>query len=331
MRRELCSGLAGGVRRCAATASGSGGALLRQELLFSTLHVANGSNRSGEVREETRFGATRIMVNSDPIESPTRMLSSSVLVLLMLLSRIPLASGYDYSSGASVAGYRAHDYGSSDSAGGYSLLFCWFGIEELSTSVSKSRHVILANPSPILFYPISSTEIRCLVDIPGQKLPSLASGNMAKYLKKNCGSPGNIRTMPNKIMPAAPHLLMGDAFNMRHPLTGGGMTVALSDIVVLRNFLRPLRNLKDADSLCKYLESFYTLCKPVASTINTLAGALYEVFCASSDQARMEMCQACFSYLSIGGVCSKGPIALLSGLNPRPLSFSASFVCCRYI
>lgn len=54
---------------------------------------------------------------------------------------------------------------------------------------------------------------------------------------------------------------MGDAFNMRHPLTGGGMTVALSDIVVLRNLLRPLHDLRDASSLCKYLESFYTLRK----------------------------------------------------------------------
>lgn len=44
-------------------------------------------------------------------------------------------------------------------------------------------HVILADPSPILFYSISSNEIRCLVDIPGPKLPSLANGEMAEYLK----------------------------------------------------------------------------------------------------------------------------------------------------
>jgi squalene monooxygenase len=77
---------------------------------------------------------------------------------------------------------------------------------------------------------------------------------------------GNIRSMPNRSMPAAPYptpgaLLIGDAFNMRHPLTGGGMTVALSDIVVLNNLLSPLRDLNDASSLCKYLESFYTLRK----------------------------------------------------------------------
>lgn len=72
--------------------------------------------------------------------------------------------------------------------------------------------------------------------------------------------------MPNRSMPAAPYptpgaLLIGDAFNMRNALTGGGMTVALSDIVVLQNLLKPLHDLKDADSLCKYLESFYTLRK----------------------------------------------------------------------
>ncbi|GJN08567.1 hypothetical protein PR202_ga26505 [Eleusine coracana subsp. coracana] len=224
---------------------------------------------------------------------------------------------------------------------------CFVGLvlENCQLPHPNHGHVILANPSPILFYPISSTEVRCLVDVPGQKVPSIASGEMANYLKTVVApqippeiydsfvaaiDKGSIRTMPNRSMPAAPHptpgaLLMGDAFNMRHPLTGGGMTVALSDIVVLRNLLKPLRNLHDASSLCSYLESFYTLRKPVASTINTLAGALYKVFSASPDQARNEMRQACFDYLSLGGVFSNGPIALLSGLNPRPLSLVAHF------
>lgn len=65
--------------------------------------------------------------------------------------------------------------------------------------------------------------------------------------------------------------------------------------------------------------------QPVASTINTLAGALYKVFCASPDQARKEMRDACFDYLSLGGVFSTGPVSLLSGLNPRPLSLVCHF------
>ncbi|THU64794.1 hypothetical protein C4D60_Mb01t30210 [Musa balbisiana] len=218
-------------------------------------------------------------------------------------------------------------------------------LENCELPFPNHGHVVLADPSPILFYPISSNEVRCLVDVPGQKVPSVANGEMASYLKTvvtpqipaqlhdpfiSAIDKGNIRTIANRSMPAAPHptpgaLLMGDAFNMRHPLTGGGMTVALSDVVLLHNLLKPLRDLHDASSLCKYLESFYTLRKPVASTINTLAGALYKVFCASPDRAMNEMRQACFDYLSLGGVFSNGPISLLSGLNPRPLTLVAHF------
>lgn len=56
-------------------------------------------------------------------------------------------------------------------------------VENCDLPFPNHGHVILADPSPILFYPIGSTEIRCLVDVPGQKLPSVASGEMAKYLK----------------------------------------------------------------------------------------------------------------------------------------------------
>lgn len=79
---------------------------------------------------------------------------------------------------------------------------------------------------------------------------------------------GNIKTMANRSMPAAPQptpgaILLGDSFNMRHPLTGGGMTVALSDVVILRDLLRPLDDINDSVSLCKYLDSFYTLRKVI--------------------------------------------------------------------
>ena len=211
---------------------------------------------------------------------------------------------------------------------------CFVGmiLENCQLPCANHGHVILGDPSPILMYPISSTETRCLVDIPGQKVPSISSGEMAKYLKTLVApqvccnlqrifsslfglysslfmfndvfswhsdisvlqlppevydaflaavDKGNIRTMPNRSMPAAPYptpgaLLMGDAFNMRHPLTGGGMTVALSDIVVLRNLLRPLRDLNDSPNLCKYLESFYTLRK-----VSCISGVMLVCSCCS--------------------------------------------------
>ncbi|KAF5835297.1 SE-domain-containing protein [Dunaliella salina] len=165
-------------------------------------------------------------------------------------------------------------------------------------------HVVLAKPSPILFYPISSDEIRCLVDVPGSKLPP----NLKEYLRTvvspevpeqlrdaflSAIDTGHIRTMQNKQLPAKPlhqpgALLLGDAFNMRHPLTGGGMTVALSDCKLLTDMLQPLPRLltdmlqplpsfEDALATSSATADFYTQRKPMSATINTLANALYKV------------------------------------------------------
>ncbi|MBA0782172.1 hypothetical protein Gotri_003033 [Gossypium trilobum] len=206
--------------------------------------------------------------------------------------------------------------------------------------------LILADPSPILFYPISSTEIRCLVNIPSEIVPSVSNGEMAHFLKTLVApkvlpelynsfifaieKKDNIRTMPNKIMAAAPHptpgaILIGDAFNMRHGITGGGMTVALSDVVILRDLLRPLHDLSDASAICKYLESFYTLRKPMSSTINILANVLQKVFSASSNPAMENLQQTFLGYLRLGGVFSYGISAMFSGLCPRPLSLAFHF------
>ncbi|KAM1915988.1 hypothetical protein ACFX13_035772 [Malus domestica] len=224
---------------------------------------------------------------------------------------------------------------------------CFVGLilEDCQLPYANHAHVILGDPSLVSFYPIGSREIRCLVDVPGQQVPSISSGEMAHYLKTKVApqvppelytaflvaiDKGNIKTMPTRSMPAtASHtpgaLLMGDAVNMRHPITGGGMVVALSDVVVLRNLLRPLRNLNDVPALFKYLESFYTLRKPAAFTINTLAGAAYKVLCASPDPARKELRQACFDYFCLGRVFSNGALAAFSGLNYCPWSLVIQF------
>ncbi|KAH1040521.1 hypothetical protein J1N35_042264 [Gossypium stocksii] len=206
--------------------------------------------------------------------------------------------------------------------------------------------IILAHPSPILLYPISSTEIRCMVNVPSEKVPSVSNGEMACYLKTQVApkvlpkvynsfisaieKKGNIRIMPAKIMAAAPNLtpgalLIGDALNIRHAITGGGMTVALSDVVILRDLLRPLHDLSDAFTISKYLESFYTLRKPMSSTINILANVLQKVFNASSNPAMENMQHTFLGYLRLGGVFSYGISAMLSGLCPRPLSLAFHF------
>lgn len=207
-------------------------------------------------------------------------------------------------------------------------------------------HVVLGDPSPVLFYPISSCEVRCLVDIPAHvKMPSVASGAMAEYVltkivpqvPEKLREPlrlavanGQFKSMRNKTMPASPKrtpgaVLLGDAFNMRHPLTGGGMTVAFSDVVTITASLRPLGDFSNYEQVEKKVDAFYAHRTRPALTINTLANALYKVFCASGDSSMEEMRKACFEYLKLGGSMSAGPIALLGGLETNPLTLVGHF------
>lgn len=78
-------------------------------------------------------------------------------------------------------------------------------------------------------------QVRCLVDVPGDKLPSVATGALAAYLRTTVApqvphqlrsaflsaiDDGRLRSMLNKQMTLTPlhrpgALLLGDAFNMR--------------------------------------------------------------------------------------------------------------------
>lgn len=207
-------------------------------------------------------------------------------------------------------------------------------------------HVILGNPSPILVYPISSDVARVLVDIPANMLPSTRDGGLQGYLRDRIAEQmpfclqeaflqaveeGDIKSVKNKQMSARPvnvmgALMLGDAYNMRHPLTGGGMTVALSDCVVINDMLdETFHNSADLGRISQCFREFHDKRKPVSGTINTLANALYSVFKYTNSEAHEELRQACFDYLKMGGMFSKGPIGLLSGLNPSPRTLVVHF------
>uniref|UniRef100_A0A7N0TN51 Squalene monooxygenase n=1 Tax=Kalanchoe fedtschenkoi TaxID=63787 RepID=A0A7N0TN51_KALFE len=257
---------------------------------------------------------------------------------------------------------------------------CFVGmvLEECDLPHSNYGHVIMADPSPVLFYPISSNEVRCLVDVPGRKLPSLSNGDLARYLKTKIApqlhpqlrksfiaaiEKGNIKTMPNRSMPASPLptpgalLLGGRLFQhetpsdrrrddrsfvrcrcpSRPPQAPTQFERHLGVVRVPRVLLHPpqgtiprldSRLLHDVlkSQMKYYIDKFKSfIVQPVASTINTLAGALYRVFGASPDPAMREMRSACFDYLSLGGNCANGPISILAGLNPVPLALLFHF------
>lgn len=209
----------------------------------------------------------------------------------------------------------------------------------------RCGHVVLAQPSPILIYQISPTETRVLVDVAG-KMPSAADGSLAAFLLKQarflpeCFRPnfvkaveqGGIKSMPNRALrssstmkPGA--LLIGDALNMRHPLTGGGMTVALKDVALMAEVLGGVDTSNEIE-MTEALSSFHQRRPSHAATINVLANALYAVFTAVDGEnvdTRRNLQDACFEYLSLGGMYSAGPIGLLSGLTPSPSILATHF------
>lgn len=57
-----------------------------------------------------------------------------------------------------------------------------------------------------------------------------------------------------------------------------------------------------------------------------MAAALYKVGSASHGEGRKEIQEACFEYLSLGQKFSRGPVTLISGLDPKPLSLVFQFL-----
>ena len=213
---------------------------------------------------------------------------------------------------------------------------------------------------PVLVYQIGQDATRILVDVPGQTLPSGANGDLARYLEQRVAPQlpprvrdalvsavrggARLRTMANNFLPPSMQgqgsnrrglVLVGDAMNIRHPLTGGGMTVAFWDCVYLTHILgtgkwSPLprelafnvapgaRDLRNWSALQGELRTWHWRRKSLAGVINVLAQSLYSLFgMEAEDYAALRM--GCFRYFERGGECKRGPISLLSGLAPDPM------------
>ncbi|XP_007441946.2 squalene monooxygenase-like [Python bivittatus] len=112
---------------------------------------------------------------------------------------------------------------------------------------------------------------------------------------------------------------------MRHPLTGGGMTVALNDIKIWRCLLQTIPDLYEDSALLQAKKTFYwTRKKSHSFVVNVLAQALYELFSATDDSLH-KLKRACFLYFKLGGKCVSGPVGLVSILSPKPFVLIGHF------
>ncbi|KAJ9111405.1 hypothetical protein QFC19_001174 [Naganishia cerealis] len=212
----------------------------------------------------------------------------------------------------------------------------------------QPRHgtVCLTPNGPVLLYQIADKagETRMLVDVKG-KLPSVGDGSLRSHIEthylphlpqqfhpsiKQALDNDRLRTMPNSFLPPKMQgrrgaregvIMVGDSWNMRHPLTGGGMTVALHDAVLLTEYLKPsdeLFDLHDWDTIRYKLQDWYWKRKHLAGVVNVLSIALYDLF-GADDPNLSVLREGCFGYFERGGNCIAGPVGLLSALTPKPL------------
>lgn len=218
----------------------------------------------------------------------------------------------------------------------------FWGLEliDVPLPLPQHGHVILGDGAPVLLYQIGTHETRALVDVPdGTPTASMAAGGVKAHLR-NVVLPslpkqvqpsfeaaldkGVFRSMPNSFLPPTTNktpglILLGDAMNMRHPLTGGGMTVALNDVVLLRDLLSPeiVEDLADTKLVLQQMRTFHWQRKNLTAVINILAQALYSLF-AANDSHLKYLQRGCFRYFQLGGNCIDGPVGLLAGIIRQP-------------
>ncbi|KAF9034357.1 squalene monooxygenase [Panaeolus papilionaceus] len=211
-------------------------------------------------------------------------------------------------------------------------------LEEVQLPAPQHGTVVLPPGSrPVLLYQISERDTRMLIDIQ-HPLPSDVKGyilsdvvpalplSLQKAVELALENK-RLRRMPNSFLPPVQQgrsvskqgvLLVGDCWNMRHPLTGGGMTVALNDVIYLRDTLSQLESFDDWKKIERKLRNWHWARKPLSSTINILSGTLYGLF-EGADDDYLALRRGCFRYFQLGGRCKSEPISLLSGITPSPL------------
>ena len=219
----------------------------------------------------------------------------------------------------------------------------FYALELIDCPMPAPNHgtVVLGDGSPVLLYQIGTHETRALVDIP-ENTPSaaVAVGGVRAHIRnvvlpslpkqvqpcfEAALADGKIPpSMPNSWLPPSTQVekgvvVLGDAMNMRHPLTGGGMTVVFNDVVLLANLLSPERipDLSNTAKVQAAMKEFHWKRKGLSSIINILAQALYSLFAANDKQLKA-LQKGCFSYFQRGGNCIDGPSGLLAGIIRQP-------------
>lgn len=201
-------------------------------------------------------------------------------------------------------------------------------LENCDLPYPNHGHVIMSGNSPVLLYPITSTGTRALIDFKGDSAPRMGEElkqhllttiaaiipESAKASYINAVNAGKYKVFPNHRLPATPIykkgvVLLGDSLNMRHPLTGGGMTASFTDCYVLGNELLQVKDWQNSTEVESAVRKFYDAKTDQTGSINILADALYGVMTSQ------DLKEACYDYLHQGGKKASEPVSILSALS----------------
>ncbi|CAO3699528.1 hypothetical protein G6F70_000071 [Rhizopus microsporus] len=224
--------------------------------------------------------------------------------------------------------------------------FVGFLLHDFKLPYAQKAFVVIAKPSPILMYQIDPHNTRVLVDVPGEHLPK--GDDLKKYILdvivpqlpeymqgsfKKALETERLRPMPSGFLPPSINqrpgtILLGDALNVRSPLTGGGMTVALYDVLTCRDLLsrENVTSFTETDLVLQAMDAFHWKRKKYSTCINVLAMTLYSVFAADDNENLMTVQNGCFEYFKSGDEYTQGPVDLVAGVNPSPLSLIYHFI-----
>ncbi|KAG1774336.1 squalene epoxidase-domain-containing protein [Suillus placidus] len=194
---------------------------------------------------------------------------------------------------------------------------------------------VLKGAGPVIFFELPNNEHRMLIELkqqpPGLKehimhdiVPQLPPSVRTPIL--NALETSRVRRVPHFYLPPtkqgecskAGAFLLGDSLNMRHPLTAGGMTVALNDVVILSDLLAQIESFDNWDEISAILRKWHHLRKPLASTINTMSMSWAGIFAAEGEVFDI-MQEGALKFFGKGAEYSEEPMSLAAGITHSPL------------
>lgn len=196
-------------------------------------------------------------------------------------------------------------------------------------------HLVQSDDRPVLAYPVPGNQARVLIGL--GELPGSVRSRAFRHHIEHVVAPSlpeplheavacaardqTARVMPTQFLPARTRqrprgvVLVGDALNMRHPLTGSGMTVGLGDAVLVRDALRD-----GSDDPEAAIDRAFARRNDANASINILADALAQVM----EHPRLSA--AVFDYLGRGGRCADEPMEILAGRDQRRTTLLRHFI-----